>query len=55
MISGSLRPLGETTPGETVASEVTPPLTRLIHKSIIQWTGGEKKMSTDYGLLRRHM
>lgn len=54
MISGPLRPLGET-PVETVASEVTPALTELIHKSIIQWTGGRKKMSTDYGLLRRHM
>lgn len=55
MISGPLGPLGETIPGETVASEVSPALTELIRKSIIQWTGGGKKMSRDYGLLRRHM
>lgn len=43
MISGPLGPLGETIPGETVASEVSPALTELIRKSIIQWTGGGKK------------
>lgn len=35
-----LRLLGESNPRETAASEVTPGLTELIRKSIIQWTEG---------------
>lgn len=55
MISGLLGLLGETTPRETVASEVTQTLTEPIPKSIIQWTEVGENMRTDYGLLRKHM